>query len=602
MQKERKDIDPKYKWDLSVIYNSDEAFEADYKEVENAIRAFASHEGTMNTSAEALYRAFCEKVAVGERLSRLWHYAFLHFAVDATDSHAQAMQTRVLHLYDLLSETAWFMTPKMLSLDEEKVEAWMKEYPPLCEFRRKIHSYMRFRPHALSEEGEKLYAQLGEALGTHSNIYQLLTASDITLGAIRDENGKKKELTAATYAIYVKSKDRRVRRAAFRTVYKTYEQFSNTLAALYEARVKEKHVLSKVRGYPDSITAATFGEEVTPQICENLIETVHKSLPVAYDYFALKREILGLPVLHLYDVYAPLIANYDKKYSYEEAVDEVLRSVAVFGEEYVKTLKEGLLSRRWADVYPSRGKRSGAFSANGCEDVDPFILMNFNERFGDISTLAHEAGHSMHTWYSKRANPPQDSHPTIFVAEVASTVNELLLAHRRLRESQSDEEKLYILNELMETYKGTIIRQTMFAEFERDMHAAKERGEPLTAEFICRHYYDLNRLYFGDGVFCDKEISYEWTRIHHFYSCFYVYKYATCLSAASAIVRRIEEEGEAYVGKYIDFLKCGSAKSPLESLLVAEIDMTKPEVIESAMRDFADIIAQFRALYQKNMK
>ena len=599
MQKERKDIDPKYKWDLSVIYKNEAAFEAAYAEAEEAITAFSAHDTTMNTSKEALYAAFCDHRDVEERLGRLWRYAYLHFATDAADAKAQAMQTRVLHLYDRLGEVDYFMTPRMMALDEERVEKYIADYPPLEEFRRSIDASMRYRPHALDEAGEKLYAKLGEAMGTHSNIYHLLTDSDLSFPTIKGEDGKRAELTNANYSLFVKSANRSVRRAAFRAIYKTYAQYKNTIAALYEARVKEKRVLSGVRAYPDSITASTFAEEVTPEICNNLIDTVSKGLPTLYSYYEMKREILGLEKLHLYDIYTPLIKGYDRKYSYEEAVDEVLKTVSVLGEEYAQTLEAGLLSRRWADVYPTKGKRGGAFSMNATGETEPYILLNFNGTHNDVSTLAHEAGHSMHSWYARKNNPPQNSHPTIFVAEVASTVNELLLAHRKLKESQNDEEKLFLLNELMETYKATLFRQTMFAEFERDMHAAKAKGEALTADFLCRNYYALNQKYFGNGVVCDHEIAHEWERISHFYSCFYVYKYATCISAASLIVKRIEEEGEAYVGKYLDFLKCGSAKSPLESLLIAEVDMTKPEVIESAIRDFAEVMDSFRALYRK---
>ena len=318
-----------------------------------------------------------------------------------------------------------------------------------------------------------------------------------------------------------------------------------------------------------------------------------------YDYYKLKKEVLGLKELHLYDIYAPLIGELDSNYTYEEAVEEVLKTVTVFGDEYASNLKEGLTKRGWVDVFPCRGKRGGAFSSGG-PGTEPYILLNFTNKFDDVSTLAHEAGHSMHTWFSTHYNESHNSGYTIFVAEVASTVNELLLAHRKLAECKSDTEKLYILNQLMETFKGTLFRQTMFAEFERDMHAMCEGGTPLTADIISKYYYDLVKLYFGSDVKCDKQIAYEWMRIPHFYTCFYVYKYATCISAASAIVKRIETEGEAYIGKYIDFLKCGDSKSPLDSLLVAEIDMTKPEVVRSAIDDFAATVKQFREILEKN--
>ncbi|MBE6568194.1 MAG: oligoendopeptidase F [Ruminococcaceae bacterium] len=593
---ERKDIDPKYKWDLSVIYPDEKTFNEDYLEVEKEIRAYAVHETTMSESPEHLYAALKAKYHISDRLSKLWQFASLNACVDLADSGAQARQTRVRNLYTLFGETAWFISTRILSLDDETLKAWVEAYPPLAEFRRVLEGYMRWRPHLLSDECEKLRADMSDALDSHSEIYTLLTGADMRFGFIRGEDGKRTELTDTNYATFMMSAERRVRRAAFGTIYKTYDGFKNTVAALYEARIKEEVVCAKVRKYPDSLTASTDGDEVTPEIYNNLIASVRRGLPTLYDYYEMKREILGLPKMHLYDVYVPLVGAYDRKYTYEEAVDEVLKTVSVFGDEYVKTLKEGLMSRGWADVYPSRGKRGGAFSSSGAL-TEPYILLNFKERLDDVSTLAHEAGHSMHSWYSKNANPTQNSHPTLFVAEVASTVNELLLAHRKLKESESREERLYVLNRLLESYKATLFRQTMFAEFERDMHAAVERGEPLTADAISKHYFALVQLYFGDGVVCDAGIAYEWERIPHFYRCFYVYKYATCISAASTIVKRIEAEGAPYVKKYLDFLRCGSAKSPLDSLLVAEVDMRKPEVIENAIADFADALRQFKEQY-----
>ncbi len=598
MIQERKDIDAKYKWDLSVLFADEAAFDAEYAALEAQIRAFAAHESTMNQSAEALCAALKEEYAISDRMGKLWQYASLNACVDLSDPVAQGRQTRVRNLYTLFEETAYFTSPRILSVSDEALEAWMTEYPPLGEFRRVLAGYMRWRPHALSDEGEKLRAQMSDALGSHAEIYGLLTDSDMRFGFIRGENGERTELSDTNYTRFIMSEDRRVRRAAFTALYKTYAQFKGSVSAIYAARVKEAGVNAKLRKYPDAITASTDGDEVTPEIYNNLIKTVKGGLPVLHEYYAMKREFLGVPKLHLYDVYAPLVGSSQKGYTYEEAVDEVLATVRVFGKEYEDTLREGLLSRGWADVYPSRGKRGGAFSS-GSALTEPYILLNFNGMYNDVSTLAHEAGHSMHSWYSKNANPSQDMHPTIFVAEVASTVNELLFAHRKLKESESREERLFILNKLMETYRGTLYRQTMFAEFERDMHAASERGEPLTSDFLCGHYYALNQKYFGDGVVCDEAIRYEWERIPHFYTCFYVYKYATCISAASTIVKRIETEGEAYVQGYLDFLKCGGAKSPLDSLLVAGVDMTKPEVIENAITDFADTIRQFKELYEE---
>ncbi len=594
---ERKDIDPKYKWDLTVIYADEAAFEKDYALAEKKVEAFRAHEQTMTVSADELLATLTDMVAIDALIEKLWQYASLSFSVDTSDNHAQALNTKVRNLAVTAGEASWFVSPYLLKLDRATVDAWFAECPALESFRRMIEKKMREKEHTLSDECEILMSRMQDALGSHTGIRSIFSNSDLRFGKIRNEEGKKVELTDTNYVMHLMSNERRVRKAAFDCLYKTYEQFGNTYATLYEARVKEATTTAKVRNFADSITASTFRDEVTPEIYNNLINTVHEGLSVLYDYYDLKKEVLGVPHLHLYDIYAPLMGEIDTNYTYEEAVDEVLKTAKIFGKEYESNLRAGLLEKGWVDVFPCRGKRGGAFSS-GTPDTEPYILLNYTNKFDDVSTLAHEAGHSMHSWFSNHYNEPHDASYTIFVAEVASTVNELLLAHRKLNECQSDEEKLYILNQLMETFKGTLYRQTMFAEFERDMHALCEKGVPLTAERINEHYYGLVKRYFGPRVVCDKQIAFEWMRIPHFYSCFYVYKYATCISAASAIVKRIETEGEAYINQYIDFLKCGDSKSPLESLLVAGIDMTKPKVVRSAIEDFAATVKQFKEIYQ----
>jgi len=596
---ERKDIDPKYKWDLSVIYKDEAAFTEDYRKAEALIKDFAKYEKTMLRDAESLCETLTAMTAIEAVIEKLWQYASLNFAVDSSNNAYQALNTKVRNLAISAGTVSWFVSPYLLKLDSETVEKWFSDCPKLESFRRMIEKTLKEKPHTLSDECEVLVSKMQGALGSHSGIRSIFSNSDLRFGKIRDAEGARVELTDTNYVSYLMSGDRRVRRDAFRTLYKTYEQFGNTFATLYEARVKESTTNAKIRNYKNSITASTARDEVSPEIYNNLINSVHTGLPALYDYYELKREVLGLDHLHLYDIYAPLIGELDTKYTYEEAVDEVLKTVTVYGKEYSDALREGLTEKGWVDVYPSRGKRGGAFSS-GCPGTEPYILLNFTGTFDNVSTLAHEAGHSMHTWFSTKYNEPHNSNYTIFVAEVASTVNELLMAHRKLRECTNDAEKLYILNQLMETYKGTLYRQTMFAEFERDMHALCEKGEPLTADLINKRYYKLVKRYFGSGVSCDKQIAYEWMRIPHFYTCFYVYKYSTCISAASAIVKRIESEGEAYISKYIDFLKCGDSKSPLDSLLVAGIDMTKPEVINGAIEDFSSAVKQFREIYNKN--
>ena len=599
MALERKDVDKKYKWDLSVIYKDEAAFFEDYAKAEKMVKAFAAHEKTMLSGAEGLYNTLKAMTDIEAVIEKLWQYASLNFSVETSNNAYQALDGRVRNLAVMAGTTSWFVSPYLLRVDQATLDKWFAEYPALETYRRMVELSIRYREHTLSDDCEKLMSKMDDFLGGNSQTRSLFANADLKFGKIRNSEGKQVELTDTNYVPFLMGTDRKVRQAAFRTLYKTYEQFGNTFASLYSNHVKEKTTLAKARNFKSSIESYTFGDEVTPVIYNNLISSVNAGLKPLYEYYELKRQVLGLDKLHLYDVYAPLISELDKKYTYEEAVEETLKAVEVFGDEYYNALKAGLTEKGWVDVYPTKGKRGGAFSS-GCPGTEPYILLNFNGTFDNVSTLAHEAGHSMHSYFSIKYNEPHNSSYRIFVAEVASTVNELLMAHKKLRESKNDTEKMYILNELMETYKGTLYRQTMFAEFERDMHALVEKGEPLTAELINKKYYKLVKKYFGKDVAVDKQIAYEWMRIPHFYTCFYVYKYSTCISAASAIVKRIESEGEAYVSQYIDFLKCGNSKSPLDSLLVAGIDMTKPEVITSAIDDFADCVRQFREIYERN--
>ena len=599
--KDRKDIEQKYKWDLTQIYADDAAFKAEFDEADALIKQFPKHEKDMCKSASSLLATLKDSVALSDKINKLWSFAHLSFATDTSNNSAQAREARVRTLAAAADAASWFVSPYLLRLDESTVNAWYKEEPELENYRRMIYKVMREKPHTLSDECEKMLAGMGDCLNSHEGIRSIFANSDLQFGKIRDENGKLFQLTDVNYVPTLMKSDRKVRRSAFQTLYKTYAQFGNTFATTYEGYVKERCTLAKLRGYKSSLEASVFSDEVTPKIYNSLIKSVRASLPVIHDYYELKREVLGVEKLHMYDVYAPLISECESEYSYEQAVEEVLDAVKILGDEYYNTLSDGLKVRGWVDVYPSKGKQGGAFSA-GCPSTEPYILLNFANSLDDVSVLAHEAGHSMHSYFSFKNNKSHEARYTIFVAEVASTVNELLLAHKKLAECESDSEKLFILNGLMETYKGTLYRQTMFAEFEKNAHALIEKGEPLTAEVISGMYMKLIRSYFGPKVAKDKQIAYEWMRIPHFYYNFYVYKYATCISAASAIVKRIETEGAAYVDKYIDFLKCGDSKSPIESLLVAGIDMTDPSVIDGAIEDFASAIKSFREIYKRQAK
>ena len=591
----RADIPAKYKWDMTNIYATEQDFDADYQKAADMVAAFPAHASTMGESAQGLLAMFNDFTSMLRVVEKLYMYAHLSSDADTTDNHYLAMMGKMRNLFNKLGSASFFVTPTLIRLDSATVAQWMEECPALRAFSRDIELAQREKPHTLSDECEKLMADMASGMGGAANVRGIFANADLQFGKIRDESGKLVQLNDATYVTKLMSGERRVRRAAFTTLYKTYTQYGNTFATLYNAYVKERTTMARVRGYENSLTASVFRDEVTPEIYNNLINTVNENLNVLFDYYAIKKKSLGLSKLHLYDIYTPLIAECEKEYTFEEATEEVLETVKIFGSEYHDTLEKGVKEQNWVDVYPSRGKRGGAYSS-GCYDTQPYMLLNFVGTLDNVSTFAHEAGHSMHSYFSRKYNEPQNSSYTIFVAEVASTVNELLFCHRKLRQSDNREEKLAILNQIMETYKGTLYRQTMFAEFERDAHAMVEGGATLTKDVLCKMYYDIVCKYFGPDVVCDKEIANEWMRIPHFYTNFYVYKYATCISAASSIVRRIETEGEAYIGRYLDFLKCGGSKSPLDSLLVAGIDMRDPQVIKNAIDDFAATIAQYNEL------
>ena len=594
----RAEIPEKYKWDFSTIYPDSAAFEADFAKVEQLIGSFKAHEVDMLCSPETLLATLDDYFAGSRIIEKLYEYAARLFDVDTSVNSMQALAARVMDLARRAGAACYFITPNLIKLDAGQLEEWYRVCPALEKYRRNIEVELRRKPYTLSDECEKLLADVCTGIGGQDDIYSILTDCDMTFGKIRGEGGKTVTLTDSSYIPLVSSSDRRVRRAAFNKLYAGYEQFGNTIATIINSFIKENSTLARVRGYSSSLEASTFEDEVTPDIYNNLIDTVGKNLSVLFEYYDVKRSMLGLSQLHMYDIYPPLVADFEKKYTYEEAVDEVLSALELFGPEYHDTLEKGLREQRWVDVFPNDHKRGGAYSA-GSYDTDPHMLLNFNGRFDDVSTLAHEAGHSMHSYMSRKYNDYNLSSYKIFVAEVASTVNELILAHKKLRESSSDMEKLSVLNNIMETFKGTLFRQTMFAEFERELYSLVEAGTPLTKDLICESYYATVKKYFGPRVVCDKPIADEWMRIPHFYYNFYVYKYATCISAAASIVKRMEERGDEYIGKYIDFLKCGGSRSPLDSLKVAGIDMTSPAVVEDAISVFADTLHQFRELADK---
>ena len=588
---DRTKIDDQYKWDLTQIFKNNEEFEETYNQVKKEIEDFAKYEEIMLKDANNLYRTLTTYNDINRKLEKLYVYTSFLFDIDTSNNQNQALKMKMSNLYNDWTKTSFFVTPTILKKDYKEIEEYYKEEPKLLEYEIILKRELRYKNHTLSDAEERLISSVTKALGNDYQTYTLLKDSDLTFGNVTNEEGQEVELTSSNYSLFIESKNRSVRKDAFQTLYKTYKQFANTFASIISGSIKENVTLAKIRKFNSTRESCLYADELDTSIYDNLIDSVSDNMNVIYKYYDLKKEVLELDELHLYDIYTPIVKNFDKKYSFEEAKDIVLKSLSILGEDYINTLSKGY-DNKWCDIYPNKGKRTGAYSG-GCYDTEPYMLLNYQDKYDDMSTLAHESGHSMHSYYARHNNDYQYGDYAIFVAEVASTVNEILLAKYLLENSKDEEEKLFILDNLMNLFKGTIYRQTMFAEFEKAIYEDVENDIPLTAEYLSNKYYELNKKYFGDKVIIDEEIKYEWTRIPHFYYNFYVYKYATGLSAACHITNEILSGKVGAVENYKKFLSCGTTLNPIDSLKLAGVDLTKKEVIESAIKMFDDTINQF---------
>ena len=591
---DRNTIDEKYKWDLTQIFKSTEEFEECYKKAETLIEAFKKYENIMGENAKKFYETINTYYEISRILDKLYTYTSLLSDTDTSNNTYQSLKIKVSNLLDKWSKASFFVTPTILKKDDKEIEKYYIEEPKLKDYEIILKREFRYKEHTLSDVEEKLLSNLTKMFNNNYQTYELLKDSDLTFGTILDEAQKEVVLTESNYSIYIESKDRRVRKDTFKTLYQTYKQFINSFASTLSGNINENITIAKIKKYNSTIEWCLYHDELDETIYNNLINTVSNNMNILYKYYSLKKEILNLDELHLYDIYTPLIKNFEKKYPYEEAKETVLKALSILGEDYISTLAKGL-ENNWVDVYPSPSKRTGGYSG-GSYDTAPYILLNYQEKYDDMSTLAHEAGHSMHSYYTRKNNLYQYGDYSIFVAEVASTTNEILLAKYLLKTSNNKEEKLFILDKLMNLFKATIYRQTMFAEFEQAIYKDAENDIPLTADYLSEKYYTLNQKYFGSDVVIEKEIQYEWARIPHFYYNFYVYKYATGLSAACHIANDILSGKENAVENYKSFLKCGSKKNPIDSLKLAGVDLTKKEVVESAINMFNDTIDEFKKL------
>lgn len=593
----RNQVNEKDKWDLTLLFADDSDWKNALDTAQSAVSDLPALRDTMTSSADELCRTVRTIVEVGEQINRVYTYANLRYSEDTSDNNARRLIGQAQNLLTAFSEASSFFDTTLLTLSDADFERFLTESDELREYEITLRETFRYKPHRLSLSEEKLMAAFGKERETAENTYQTLTDSDLSFGTVKDENGNDTELTNTNYIMFMTSNAPEVRRSAFKTLYKTFKQFGNTIASLYAGAIEAEKVCAKVRNYGSALEASLFSDHMTVQIYDNIIDSIGSSIDELFRYYRLKKKVFGQDELHIYDIYRPMIGGCEHKYTYPEAVDEVLSAVSIFGDEYVDILRDGY-KKRWVDVYPTENKAGGAFSS-GCPTSEPYIMLNFLGLDEDVSTLAHESGHSMHSYFTRHNNPIQYADYTIFVAEVPSTVNELILAYYQLEHTDDRDRKLSILNNLMELFKGTIYRQAMFAEFEKKTHELSEQGEILTEEVISREYYKVNEKYFGGEVVLDEEIAYEWMRVPHFYYNFYVYKYAVGLASACYIVDRIRHGEEGALDDYFAFLRLGSTKDPIESLKVAGVDITRPEVFENAAKTFGSFIDMFEELYNK---
>lgn len=590
--KERREVPKEFQWNLERIFKTDEEFQKEIEAVRKQIDEFAKLEGHTTENAEMFYRSITAGNEIERRLNKLYTYASMKSDEDVANTENQAKKEQVVNLYNYASSKMYFQTPELLNTEKEVIESFYQAEPKLLEHKTNIEEVYRYKPHTLPKEEEKLLSNLSSAFGNDETTYGYLTDSDLDFGTIHDENGAEVPLTDTNFSIYIKSPKREVRKEAFERLYEVYKQFQNTITATFNGAIKQNVAMAHIKHYKTSFEAALFGDELDPKVYDTLVSSVRNHLDVLHDYYRLRKEVLNLKELHLYDVYTNLVPDTDTKYPFETASRLVLDALKPLGDAYINDLKQAF-TEGWIDIYPNKNKRGGAYSS-GSYDTMPYVLLNYQDKLDDVSTLAHELGHSMHSFYTRKNQPYQYGDYPIFVAEVASTVNELLLAKHMLKVSTNKNERLAILNQLLELFKGTIYRQVMFAEFEKYAYDLVEQDEVITPDKLCKKYYELNQDYFGSDVVVDKEIAYEWEKVPHFYYHFYVYKYATGISAACHIVEGILSGDEAKRDAYLKMLANGCRENPLNTLKIAGVDMTDKEVYESAIRMFADTIEEFR--------
>lgn len=593
----RSEVPVERTWRLEDIFATDQAWEEELNSLKTELPKITEYQGKVAESAESLYQVLKLQDELSERLGKLYTYSHMRYDQDTTNSHYQALNARAESVLTLAQSSMSYLVPEILKMDEGTVKRYVDEKEELKLYGHVLNEIIRQRKHVLSETEEALLAEASEALSTGSQTFSMLNNADLKFPSITNEKGEEVDLTHGRYVGFLESKDRRVRQDAFKAMYETYGQFKNTFASTLGGTVKAHNFDAKVHHYDSARQAALDNNNIPEKVYDNLVEAVNERLPLLHRYAKLRKEVLGVEELHMYDMYASLVQDVDMEIPYEKAQEYVLESIQPLGEEYISVIKEGF-ENRWIDVEENKGKRSGAYSS-GSYGTNPYILLNWQDRVNDLFTLTHELGHSAHSYFTRKYQPYRYGNYSIFVAEVASTCNEALLNDYMLKAIDDEKQKLYLLNHFLEGFRGTVFRQTMFAEFEHEIHKRAQAGEALTADYLTKIYYELNQKYFGEDVVSDEEIGLEWARIPHFYYNYYVYQYATGYSAATALANKILSKEEGAVERYLGFLKAGSSDYPIEVLKKAGVDMTSKQPILDALDVFEEKLTEMEKLLLK---
>ena len=590
----RNTIEDKYKWKIDKMYSTKESIEKDIEKVKEYISNLKEYKGKLAISKENLFKC----INTSEKASRLLQnlYVFTHMKQheDTRINENQAMATKTEMLSTELSMATSYIVPEIIAIDDKKLEEYLK-CEELSFYDKYIKDILREKPHTLSEREEEILAATADLSSTPENIYDMFSFADLEFPEIEDEDGNKVKLTHSNYSLFIKSKNNKVRKDAFEAMYSVYDKYKNTFASMLSGGIKSEIFYAKMRKYECALQASLFQDDISVDVYNNLILAVDENLDALNKYADIKKKFLGLEDIHMYDLYVPLTDKFDMKIPYEKAKEIILNALKPLGEEYLSIIQKAF-DEGWIDVYENNGKQGGAYSW-GSYDSHPYILMSYKDDLNSLFTLIHELGHSLHSYYSKKTQPYIYSGYKIFVAEVASTLNELLLINYLLENSNSKEERVYLLNYYLEQFRTTVYRQTMFAEFEKITHESVENGNPLTAQDFNDIYLKLNQKYYGKSCIVDEDIALEWARIPHFYSNFYVYKYATGFSAASALSQQILNEGQVAVDRYIEFLKSGGSEYPLKQLKSAGVDMEKKESVDKALEVFRDLVEKLEKEY-----